>query len=57
MKVQKFYTVFFLIFTSLSFASTSIYSWEYYFVGGIFLIAMVINFALNFTFKKRKQEV
>jgi hypothetical protein len=57
MKVQKFYIVFFLIFTSVSFASTSIYDWEYYFVGAIFIIGMITNFALNFTFKKRKQEI
>jgi hypothetical protein len=56
-KVQKTYIVFFLICVSGGYYFTSIFIWEKITIGIIFILALIINFTLNFTYKKQKDNI
>ena len=56
-KVQKTYIIFFLICVSGGYYLTSVFTWEKITIGVIFILAILINFALNLSYKKHKESI
>lgn len=56
-KIQKVFLVAFLFCVSMGYLTIAIYTWEKWLILGIFLVALCINFSLQFLFKKQKDEV
>lgn len=55
-KSQKFYLVIFLICVSLGYLTITQFEWQRWLVLVVFVVALVINFSLQFSFKKEKDE-
>jgi hypothetical protein len=51
-KAQKVFLVIFLLCVSLGYLTITQYDWQRYFVLVVFVIALVVNFSLQFAFKK-----
>ncbi len=50
--VQKTFIVFFLICVSLGYAAAAVETWQYYFIGGVFILSLILNFALVLTYSR-----
>lgn len=56
-KVQKTYIVLFLIFCSMGYYFTVTFLWEKLIIVGVAAAALILNFLLNLSYKKHKDEI
>lgn len=56
-KVQKTYIIFFLICVSGGYYFSTTYLWEKITIIGVVIFALIVNFTLNYTYKKQKDDI
>lgn len=56
LSVQRDYTIMFLVCVCCGYAVSSVETWQYYFIGGIFIFSLIINFFIAYKTREKRSK-